>query len=390
VYNYPASTIHLSDLKGKLVILDFWSTWCGACIEAFPKMHRLQEEFGQQLQVILVNTFPHDDIKKVQSFFERRKALTGKSVELPYSLSQSSLPAYFPFAFIPHYVWINKSGKIIATTSQTEVTGQNIKNALAGNSAGMHDKQDRLDFSTTIPLFVNGNGGTGNEFLGRSIFTRYIEGIGSASGIERDDSGKLTRFYMFNNPPIMLLRAAYTEELNVPVNRILTETIHRSLFQPASAEGSLFYENSFCYDLAIPPSGIDELEHYLREDMERYLGITVKTETRKMNCLILRKGSTVYINSAGGEPGIDTNPEATRKYIQNEPFTTLPALLNTLPATKSIPVIDETNIAGKIDIVLPVDLYELPLTSLKAFLQKNGIEAVEMERIIKVAIIKDK
>ena len=69
VYNYPASTIHLSDLKGKLVILDFWSTWCGACIEAFPKMEKLQKEFGDQLQVILVNTYEGDTIQRVKSFF---------------------------------------------------------------------------------------------------------------------------------------------------------------------------------------------------------------------------------------------------------------------------------------------------------------------------------
>ena len=36
VYNYPSSTIHFSDLKGKLVILDFWATWCTGCKQEMP------------------------------------------------------------------------------------------------------------------------------------------------------------------------------------------------------------------------------------------------------------------------------------------------------------------------------------------------------------------
>jgi len=41
VYNYRSSTIRLSDLKGKLVILDFWSTWCTnlyCCIPGIAKV----------------------------------------------------------------------------------------------------------------------------------------------------------------------------------------------------------------------------------------------------------------------------------------------------------------------------------------------------------------
>jgi thiol-disulfide isomerase/thioredoxin len=389
VYNYPASTIRLSDLKGKLVILDFWSTWCGSCIEAMPEMEKLQKEFGNKVQIILVNVFPHDLPNKVQLFFAKRKVRTGLDMKLPYSLLQASLAEYFPFKYIPHYVWIDKSGRIIATTSQTEATSQNVKNALEENTSGIHDKKDLIDFDNNVPLLVNGNGGKDNNFLYRSLFTKYIEGAGFSENIYRDNKGKVTRFYMLNNPPIMLLRTAYPVILNCPYNRIINESSDKSIFEAPKPSDA--YKNSFCYDLIIPPSSLDEFQHYMREDMKRYLGIVVSSQLRKMHCLVLTKRSIRNeIATKGLDSGIDLNPASIKKFIRNAPFAVLIDLLNSLSVAKSLPVIDETGISENIDIEFPSALFDLPLDSLKTFLSNKGFLLIEKERAIKVAVITNK
>ena len=388
VYNYPSSTIRLSDLKGKLVILDFWSIWCGACIDAFPKMEKLQKEFNSQVQIILVNVFSHDSVKKVQSFFEKRKLRTGKEVQLPYSLLQSSIAPYFPFRFIPHYIWIDKKGKIIAITSQTEATSENVKNAINGNVAGIHNKIDLLHFSLDTPLFVNGNGGDGNDFLYRTLFTKYIEGLGNTSGVEKDSHGRITRFFMFNNAPIALLRAAYPKELNCPLNRIIAESGNKQIFQQNA--DSLFYKNSFCYDLTIPSSTIEEIQDYMKDDMKRYLGVRVISEKRIMKCLVLNKSASINkLITKGRKSGMDFSKTSIQKFMHNEPIGDLINLLNNLPAAKTTPFIDRSDISQNIDLELPTDLYALSLNSLKSFLQKNGFEVIEAERDIKVSVITD-
>jgi thiol-disulfide isomerase/thioredoxin len=52
----PDDPIDLHDLAGRVVWIDFWTTWCGACTESFPLFDRVQRELGDRgLVVIGVN-----------------------------------------------------------------------------------------------------------------------------------------------------------------------------------------------------------------------------------------------------------------------------------------------------------------------------------------------
>ena len=42
-------------LKGKIVIVDFWASWCKPCAESFPVMDELQKKFGDRVVVLAVN-----------------------------------------------------------------------------------------------------------------------------------------------------------------------------------------------------------------------------------------------------------------------------------------------------------------------------------------------
>lgn len=51
--NGPLQIKSLDDLKGKVVVLDFWATWCGPCIASFPKIRELREHYSPEDVVIL-------------------------------------------------------------------------------------------------------------------------------------------------------------------------------------------------------------------------------------------------------------------------------------------------------------------------------------------------
>lgn len=69
----PALGQQLSDLKGKVVYLDFWASWCKPCRHSFSWMNHLQSEYGDQGLVILAVNLDAEP-EQAQAFLQRHPA----------------------------------------------------------------------------------------------------------------------------------------------------------------------------------------------------------------------------------------------------------------------------------------------------------------------------
>lgn len=63
-------TIKLSDYKGKIVILDFWATWCPPCRRGVPDLISIQKEFKKDVVVIGISLDREKTIKDVPGFMK--------------------------------------------------------------------------------------------------------------------------------------------------------------------------------------------------------------------------------------------------------------------------------------------------------------------------------
>ncbi len=381
-YNYPGDKISLDNFKGKLLLIDFWSTWCSSCIEGFSKMHELQKTFDSQIQIILVNTQKSDTQKKVNALFERRQQRTGTAITLPYVLQDSVLFSFFPHQFIPHYAWINGSGKIVAITSAEEVTEKNIRSVLNEENITLRTKKDLLDFDRQKPLFVDGNGGEAITPIYRSMITGYIEGIGGSTGVRQSKNGQLTGYYSYNKPLQFLLAEAFRHLDLYTTNRIIVEGNNTMLLQIKNGikEDS---ENYYCYELVMPPGALDQALTFMQRDLLKTFNLTISAEKRKVKTLVLTAVKNISSSYAkGGDSEAAFEVDRVHKFLRNYSVKDMLWLVN---STFSLPVIDETGITKNIDMDLPVDM-----TSEEAWLkalEKAGFKATVTERELDMTVV---
>lgn len=100
--------VRLSALRGKIVVLDFWATWCGPCREEFPILEKLHREF-QEKGVVFLALSTDDEPEKVPPFVKAGEitmsvAMADDEIESAYGIS--GIPALFlvdPSGTIRHF-----------------------------------------------------------------------------------------------------------------------------------------------------------------------------------------------------------------------------------------------------------------------------------------------
>ena len=98
----------LDDMGGRVVLVDFWATWCGPCNQELPHIKKIAQEFAGQ-PFVLISVSWDDDAGKWQAFIDKNNMTWNQYRDLDHQLSAS-----YGVSSIPHYFTIDADGVLQA------------------------------------------------------------------------------------------------------------------------------------------------------------------------------------------------------------------------------------------------------------------------------------
>lgn len=343
--NYPGERVRTSDFRGKLLILEFWSMGCVSCIAGFPKLQKLQEEFDDQIQILLVN--PWSDRKAVLDLLERRRKLTGFEMKLPIAFGDTTLSDHFPRLGVPHVVWVNADGVIALITDGTQLTAENIQEVLKGGDNGITQAVTHLtERDYEKPLFVAGNGGDGSDILWHSVLAKADFRLQSTVSVRPN------KIILQNSPLAFIYRVAYGYPEH-PFNYGLAVRLqpNRIVFELPPAQLKLA-DSVFVYELSAPEKRSQgELLKVLQQDLKQYFGWQARWEKRRVECLVLTASDTALLvrEKQRENPPVWQNLNELTVNIENASVPEFVFWLENFPLLHGeMPIIDETGYQGRI------------------------------------------
>lgn len=108
VYDLNHKLISLDSLKNKVVIINFWATWCAPCIEELPSLNALAKHFSKHIIILAVSNESRDDIYNFLMAFPEFN-----SNFIPSNVSLSKMKHFFNVQSFPETYILNKQKKIV-------------------------------------------------------------------------------------------------------------------------------------------------------------------------------------------------------------------------------------------------------------------------------------
>lgn len=387
VQYHAKKQMSLQDLKGKHVILDFFSSGCASCVEAFPKTNKLYQEHKNDVEIILVGK----EDKWVRPMYEKFRQK--QQLNLPVVFDSALCNRWVPAGY-PHLIWIDKEGIVRAITSSSDLKQENLQAFLTGKDFVYFDRsyasnQKRSDGPQTEMESANIND---NDVLSASILSNW-GGRSDQRALDQFRNGERTfdarcmiLQWLYNLAYVGKISwyagdSLYGKFANEPVLEIADKTPFEYNF---SAKTNLY---NYCLIVPKTQANTAYMQEQLQKDLKKTFGFDVSVENRKFPIwkLVATEAARKKLKTKGGKAQFEGIPYASFSATN----MSVKSLIGMIWAHQQMgpDFVDETGIEGNID--LKMDCVMTDLEAVRKELQKNGLDLVKAEREMKALVIRD-
>ena len=148
ILSYTLSSSTFQQLNDKLLVVDFFGTWCIPCIRALPKLSALQEKYKGQINIILVSDEPEE---KLLAFIGKQKDFA-----LPVIVDEQAIftKLFQPPAY-PYTAIVGKNGKVLAISAQEEMNEISIDKWLKEQESNNVMRMTKPDTDSAVTSSIN-------------------------------------------------------------------------------------------------------------------------------------------------------------------------------------------------------------------------------------------
>jgi uncharacterized protein (TIGR03435 family) len=351
----PDTRASWASLKGKVVVLEFWATWCGPCIAAIPHLNEMADQFKDQPVQFIAITDEKEAL--IAPFLKKKPMHAWVGLDTDRSMFKD-----YGIGGIPHTVVVDQEGKIAAITHPSMLTAQHLKDVLAGKKlaltqlgSGKGIRGDQVPASARPepePLF--------------QVLIRPSEATGMSSA---SSAGSLR----FSGSSVQnVLAACY----DVRAGRIFPNCA-----LPAG---------TFEFIIKTPSKQKGVAHGWLRQAVEETFSLTGRRETREMDVLVLTAGKkpAEHLSSTVSTGGSSSSSGGGSLNGVNQGIESIAA---SLEGFLGKPVVDETRLTNHYDFQLLWDEIEAEDVNrgriVAAVRDQLGLELTPAKRPIEVLVV---
>ncbi len=339
----------LAALRGNVVVLEFWATWCGGCVEAIPHMNELAEKFADKPVRFIAITDEEEPV--VRKFLKKRPIRGWIGLQADRSMSRA-----YGVRMIPRTIVIDREGRLAGMTSPEQLTEQHLSDLLAGKPV-----EFKPDSAVYLEAYLEQARKQEMDENDR-LFTLTIHPTRETK--LRAASGFPGEYVAIGAKLRWILGAAY----DVRLNRI---------------QGSIpILDQEFdvrCIAQTVPRNRAAKL---LQDALCAALCISARRETREVEA---------YVMTLPGEPGEGLKPSTQPTESTSGPRIkavgeSVDAIAEWLESQLEKPVFDETGLEGRFDYEMMFDK-ENPQNTFKELEERFGLKVIRAKRPVEFLMV---